>query len=216
MLRAFAIVGPALLAPAVAAAAVGSGSFPAVGIGLGLDLPQATVAENVDYGRDPTTVFVEVPLVFAGGLRLEPELGFGMGTSASELRWVSGRDQEAGWIRGNAVEEQRLVAGLSVGPAFRLSSEMRAWAGGRAAVCARYTDFTGDRSDHLGFDWSVGAITGGETFLLDRFSLGGEARLGFTSMDDAVISPRETGAASFRRGWSVGFDVLAAARFYFR
>lgn len=203
----------ALFVPAAAAARQPL-AFPAVGLGLGLDLPEATLAESVDYGRDPTTVFVGVPLVL-GVLRLEPELGFGMGTSAAELRWVSGRDDEAGWVQGDTVDEQRLVVGMSAGPAFRLGPEMRAWAGARAAVSARRTDFADDELDRVGLDYSVGAVAGGETFLLDRFSLGGESRVTFTSMDGAVISPRDSGTARFRRGWSLGFDVLAAARFYF-
>ena len=215
MHRLAAIALLALAAP-VAARAEGPLAFPSAGIGLGLDLPQATLADDLDYGRDPTTVFVELPILLRGGLRLEPELGFGMGVSATELRWVSGRDQEAGWVRGDRVEEMRLAAGLSVGPAFRLSDHTRSWVGGRAAISARHTAFGDGRADRVGLDWTVGGVFGGETFLLERFSLGGEARLSFTSVDDAVISPRETGAASFRRGWSLGFDVLAAARFYFR
>jgi hypothetical protein len=203
----------ALLVPAVA----GAGSapvFPTVGIGIALDLPQATLAEDVDYGRDPTTMFVEVPLVL-GGLRLAPELGVGMGTSASELRWVSAADREAGWVRGDRVDEQRLVLGASAGPAFRLSADTRAWCAGRAAVSLRRTEFGGG-PDRVGVDWSAGAVFGGETFLFERFSLGGEGRLGFTSMDGAVLAPGDAGEASLRRGWSLGLDVLAAARFYFR
>lgn len=205
----------ALLALLPAAAGAGEPiAFPTVGVGLGLDLPEATVAESVDYGRDPTTVFVGIPLI-VGGLRLEPELGFGMGSSAAELRWVSVRGDENGPVGGDAVDEQRLVVGMSAGPAFRLGPEMRAWAGARAAVSARRTDFPDDTLDRLGLDYALGAVAGGETFLLDRFSLGGESRLTLTSMDGAVISAGESGTASFRRGWSLGFDVLAAARFYF-
>jgi hypothetical protein len=208
------VVTLALLFPVTGAASEPRG-FPTVGFGLGLDLPSATIAEHVDYGRDPTTVFIEAPMIL-GGLRLAPELGFGSGTSASEFRWVTGDDRPAGWVRGDRVAEQRLVLGVNVGPAFRFAPEMRAWVGGRAAVSARYTEFGDERPDHLGFDLSVGAVGGGETFLLDRFSLGGEARLSFTSVDGALVAPRDSGSARLRRGWSLGFDVLAAVRFYFR
>jgi hypothetical protein len=204
-----------LLVPAAGIASPEPMVFPTVGFGLGLDLPSATLAEHVDYGRDPTTVFIEAPLVL-GRLRLAPELGFGMGTSSSELRWFTGDDLPAGWVRGDRIEEQRLVLGVNVGPAFRFSPEMRGWVGGRAAVSARHTEFGDRRPDHLGFDFSVGAVVGGETFLLDRFSLGGEARLSFTSVDGALVAPRDSGSARLRRGWSLGFDVLAAVRFYFR
>lgn len=204
----------ALVAPQAARA--NPRAFPVTGIGIGVDLPQATIAEDVDYSRDPTTVFIELPMVFPSGLRLEPELGFGMGSSAAELRWVFSRDEDGGWVRGGAVDEVRVVAGLSVGPAFRLGADQRAWLGGRVAGAARHTAFRDGRGDRLGFDWTVGAVSGGETFVLDWFSLGGEARLSFTSVDEAVVSPLTSGSATFRRGWSVGFDVLAGARFYFR
>ncbi len=142
-----------------------------VGLGLGLDVA-TTPAENA-FGVDGTGATILVPIIVSRRTRLQPSLGY----------------LHSSWDGGNtsgplAIDWRRLSIGLAAHYLFPIKDAVRVYVGGGAGIgLSKWSEeSSGFKGTANWTDWSLHVATGGEYYLVSRFSAGGEVRLEYLSL----------------------------------
>lgn len=163
------------------------------GVGVGLD-PIASILDETDSVFSPVTLYFPIQ---ADGFRIEPQ--FGLFRRSRD----SGSGTQASSRTATALE---LGAGVFATP--QIGDNTIAHLGGRLGIVRFSESISGPNTDdsQSATDFFIGPAAGGEHFLSDNFSLGGEVQLIYVNVGegdsgdtDISLSRISTGAVFFAR-----------------
>lgn len=137
--------------------------------GLGVGIGTGTAGADFD-GLGAIAVYVPI---HASSIRIEPEVG---------LLRVSSSDDD--------FEQSTTILQLGSGFFANLSDEddTMIYVGGRLGIQRSSSSFANNEEEESMTNFFIGPAVGGEHFLEDNFSLGGEARLIYLSFDEEANS----------------------------